>query len=128
MALIGANRRATGQAAEKTAERYLTRQGLSLVTRNFAGQRGEIDLIMSDGATLVFVEVRSRRSGRFGTASETIDARKQAKLIQTAQLFLATGGDRGGHNSDRPCRFDTIAFDGEVNEKNLRWIRNAFSA
>lgn len=121
-----------GRAAERAAEKFLTRQGLTLVTRNFRGKRGEIDLIMDHAGTLVFVEVRSRRSTRFGSAVETIDAVKQTKLIKTAELYLTQLATQvtssGGYASDKPCRFDTIGFDDDICEKNLRWIRNAFSA
>jgi len=119
---------ALGRAAEKAAELYLTAQGLTLVTRNFHGQRGEIDLIMLDGSILVFVEVRNRKNNRFGSAIETIDVTKQAKLIKTAELYLATNRSARKDKSGRLCRFDTVDFDGEITERNLRWIKNAFSA
>ncbi len=123
-----------GYAAERAAERYLKAQGLTLVTRNFRGRQGEIDLIMEDGNILVFIEVRSRKSNRFGSAVETIDSTKQAKLIKTAQLYLlgdskpAEKNKHGGGRLDRICRFDTVDFDGDISEQNLRWIKNAFSS
>ncbi|MDF1818911.1 MAG: YraN family protein [Immundisolibacteraceae bacterium] len=123
-----------GYAAERAAERYLKTQGLTLVTRNFRGRQGEIDLIMEDGNILVFIEVRSRKSSRFGSAVETIDATKQAKLIKTAHLYLlgdskpAEKSQQADGRLDRICRFDTVDFDGDIGEQNLRWIKNAFSS
>ena len=128
MALTRIRPQISGRAAERAAEQFLTQQGLTLVTRNFRGKRGEIDLIMEHDETLVFVEVRSRRSARFGSAMETIDSVKQAKLIKTAELYLITAASSGRLKTDRPCRFDTVSFDGEICARNLRWIRNAFSA
>ncbi len=128
MGLTGRSPNELGRIAEKTAELYLVAQGLTLVSRNFRGQRGEIDLIMKHDDILVFIEVRNRRSGRFGSAIETINARKQAKLIKTAELYLAMGPGAKDGGVNRPCRFDTVDFDGEITESNLRWIKNAFSA
>ncbi len=128
MALTRSTPGSIGRGAEKTAENYLVGQGLTLVQRNFHGRRGEIDLIMDDGDILVFVEVRSRQSGRFGKASETIDAKKQAKLIRTAEQYLAAGASIGDQRANRICRFDTVAFDGDATLENLLWTRNAFSA
>jgi len=117
-----------GRRAEKTAENYLIGQGLKLIQRNFHGRRGEIDLIMDDGDILVFVEVRSRQSSRFGRATETIDAKKQAKLIRTAEQYLAAGAGSADQRANKICRFDTVAFDGDATLENLHWTRNAFSA
>jgi len=78
----------TGNRAEATACDYLQRQGLKLVERNYLCKRGEIDLIMRDGQDTVFVEVRYRRSDRFGSSAESVDWRKQAKLLATAEHYL----------------------------------------
>lgn len=124
MAIVSKQPHQLGRLAEQTAERYLARHGLRLVRRNFRGKQGEIDLIMDDGKVLVFIEVRHRRNSRFGSAVESINPRKQARLIKTAELYIsATGGA-----SKRQCRFDTIDFDGEITDNNLRWIKNAFAA
>ena len=103
------------------AEQYLRKQGLTLVERNFSGRYGEIDLIMKDQQILVFIEVRSRHNDQFGSALETIDARKQAKLARTAALYISK------NKINTNCRFDTVDFTGEINPGNLRWIANAFS-
>lgn len=107
-----------GAIAEQMAADYLIKQGLILIERNFRCRLGEIDLIMRDGATLVFVEVRQRASELFGGAAASIDSRKQQKLIATAQFYLAR------LSKTPPCRFDAVLMQGA----SLHWISNAFSA
>lgn len=110
-----------GQRAEQTACQYLNRNGLVLVTRNYHCRCGEIDLIMRDGESLVFVEVRYRRSNHFGSSAETVDFRKRKKLIHTAQHYLQTHPQE----QKRPARFDVIAMEGS---NQIEWIRCAFDA
>ncbi len=110
-----------GRDAERTAERFLLRQGLKLIQRNYRGRRGEIDLVMEDADTLVFVEVKSRTAMQHGEAIEAIDLQKQTRIIRTANEYLAQ------QNQNRYCRFDAIGFNGAVSEQNLQWIKNAFS-
>lgn len=105
------NTLATGQESERLAEQFLQSQGLTLVERNYRCKAGEIDLIMRDDEHLVFVEVRFRKSGRFGSASETIDSRKQQKVIRAAEHYLQARW-RG---SLPACRFDVIAIQGMSN-------------
>lgn len=92
---------------------------MKLVARNYRSRFGEIDLIMRDSDTLVFVEVRLRGSQDFGGAAASIDSRKQAKLISTAQLYLATLAHIP------PCRFDAVLLD---SPDNVEWVKNAFGA
>ena len=113
--------RESGEQAEELACRYLQTQGLRLVTRNHRCRRGEIDLIMEDGESLVFVEVRYRASARFGSAAESVDARKRTRLIAAAGHFLQQ------QRRNRPCRFDVVAISGAA-EPDLQWITNAFEA
>lgn len=110
-----------GAQAEQWAAQYLLQQGLKPVAKNYRGRFGEIDLIMQDGATLVFIEVRLRRNADFGGAAASIDARKQQRVIRTAQQYLA--------NLERtpPCRFDAVLMD-DVLGNNLQWLKNAFEA
>ncbi|TPW16174.1 MAG: hypothetical protein FD130_1070 [Halothiobacillaceae bacterium] len=91
-----------GSDAESVARYFLEQQGLTLVSANYRTKVGEIDLIMREGAHLVFVEVRYRRSSAYGGAIATITASKQRKLTATAQYYLQT------HYQNRPppCRFD----------------------
>ena len=79
-----------GAQAEQLAAQFLQCQGLKLVQRNYRCRYGEIDLILHDGNTLVFAEVRLRSRNDFGGAAASINAAKQAKLVRTAQHYLAT--------------------------------------
>ncbi len=114
--------RSRGRDFELAAERYLGKRGLRVVARNYSCRGGEIDLIMRDGAALVFVEVRYRRSSRFGSAAESVDGRKQARLTRAASHFLLTHRQF----ADCACRFDVVAMDGETGVTD--WIAGAFSA
>jgi putative endonuclease len=108
-------RQIDGAAAEDSALEYLQRKGLSLVERNFRCKGGEIDLIMRDRQALVFVEVRKRANVRHGGAASSVTARKQARLIIAAQVFLQR------YRELPACRFDVVAIDG----KELNWMKNA---
>jgi putative endonuclease len=110
-----------GKQAEHLACEWLTRRGLTLVERNYRCPFGEIDLVMRQGATLVFVEVRLRRSGAYGTPAETVDGRKQARLRATAEHYLAARRD-----SKKPCRFDIVALTGSDSDHEVEWLQNAF--
>ena len=115
----------TGDDAERIAERFLVRHGLTLVARNYRCRHGEIDLIMRDGESLVFVEVRLRKPLRgkadFGGALASITASKQAKIIATAQHYLA------GMKHLPPCRFDVVLLNG-LNVQDVEWLTSAFEA
>ena len=113
-------RRATGDHFEGAALSFLQAHGLRLVRANFLCRHGEIDLVMRDGETLVFVEVRYRRSSAFGGALGSVTAAKRRKLISAAHLWLAWHP----HDARRPCRFDVLAFEGEA----VEWVRAAFDA
>jgi putative endonuclease len=103
-----------GDAGEQQALNYLQRQGLSLVERNFRCKGGEVDLIMRERDMLVFVEVRQRADGRYGGAVASITARKQARLVIAAQLFLQR------FSFPPACRFDVVAIEaGEI-----QWLKN----
>lgn len=108
-------RQEQGQHWEQVAQRYLTRHGLHLVEANFRCKGGEIDLIMRDGDTLVFVEVRQRADRAHGGAAASVGPAKIRRLTRAATLYLM----RFPHTP--PCRFDVIAIDGE----HMEWLRNA---
>jgi putative endonuclease len=111
----------SGEAAEAHACAHLQAAGLTLVCRNYRCRGGEIDLVMRDGETVVFVEVRFRASARFGTALESVDRRKRARLVVAALHYLQ-------HNRVRaPCRFDVVGLGPERGGSGLEWIRDAFS-
>ena len=84
-----------GKDAERLALRHLEQQGLRLLAQNWSCNRGELDLVMLDGDTVVFVEVRYRQHTQWGGALASIDARKCQKLILAAQHFFAAGDTLG---------------------------------
>jgi len=107
-----------GASAEAAAETFLSGHGLRLLARNYRCRFGELDLIMRDGQTLVFVEVRYRRSHSFGGALASITAAKREKLLRTARHYMAS------RNEIPDCRFDAVLLSGDTLE--LQWIKNAF--
>ncbi|WP_341304601.1 YraN family protein [Pseudomonas sp. TMP25] len=112
-----------GDAAEAHARQYLERQGLRLLAQNWRCRLGELDLVMLDADTVVFVEVRYRRHSAWGGAAESVDARKREKLTRAAQLFLQQESRWAKH----PCRFDVIAITADSEAPApLNWIQNAF--
>ncbi len=108
----------TGNAAEQIAATFLQQKGLKLVEKNFRCPYGEIDLIMRDGATLVFIEVRLRSNARFGGAAVSITPSKQQKLSRTAEHYLQTHGNTA-------CRFDAVLMQ-STDPNAVEWIKNAF--
>ena len=106
----------TGNAAEALACRWLQAQGLTLKEQNYRCKSGEIDLIMQDGETLVFVEVRYRSHAGFGSAIDSVTHAKQQKLQRAAEHYL----QRLKHTP--ACRFDMIGID---RDHRIQWIRNA---
>jgi putative endonuclease len=115
-----------GAHAEQWAQQYLETQGLAIVANNYRSPRGEIDLIMREENTLIFVEVRLRSNKQFGSAADSIDARKQQHLIHAAQHYL-----QSKKLWDQvPCRFDAICLIKDPDNGNkyqVEWLRNAFS-
>lgn len=116
----GNGRQAQGAEAEAQARRHLQNQGLTLIESNYRCRQGEIDLIMDDRGSTVFVEVRYRRSATFGGGAASVDGRKQARLIAAASHYL----QRHPALAQRPARFDVIA----IGPGALEWIRDAFQA
>jgi putative endonuclease len=109
---------ATGSQAEQLALEYLQAQGLQLLTRNFRGRYGEIDLIMRHGTVLVFIEVRLRNSKQYGGADASITHNKQQKLRLTASQYMQRYGEQA-------CRFDTILFS-QLKHDCIIWQKQAF--
>jgi len=114
------NENNTGLEAEKLAATFLISHGLKPVTQNYHCRFGEIDLIMKDTKTLVFIEVRLRTNNKFGGAGASITEQKRHKLIATAHHYLQQHGDS-------VCRFDVILMN-KTDLQNIEWIRNAFDA
>lgn len=112
-----------GAQAEERAKGFLEAQGLRLTERNYRCRQGELDLIMQDGETLVFVEVRYRKNGGFGGPAASITQAKQRRIIITANHYLQS------RNSKRTpaCRFDVLAITGK-DPQNINWIKDAFQS
>ncbi len=117
----GLKRRERGARAEKLARRYLEQQGLKFREANFHCRQGEIDLIMQDDESLVFVEVRYRGNDRYGSAAETVDRTKQRKLVTTALYYLQTRPEL----AKLATRFDIIAISGDTPTPTIDWHPNA---
>ncbi len=111
-----------GQAAEDYACHYLQMQGLILITRNFNARQGELDLVMLERDTIVFIEVRYRSRSDFGGAGASITRSKQQKIIAAARYFL--------HHQPRyanyAARFDVIAIQAQQQGWHIDWIPAAF--
>ncbi|MCB1735366.1 MAG: YraN family protein [Gammaproteobacteria bacterium] len=107
---------------------HLTTQGLELLGRNYRCRQGEIDLIMRDGASLVFVEVRYRAGNSHGGALQSVDFRKQSKIVHAALHYL----QRHTEHARMAARFDVIGLSGDLSGKGksarIDWIRDAFHA
>lgn len=112
------NRRAVGTAYEKQAGAYLVGQGYEILEYNFRCRIGEIDIIARDGAYLVFVEVKYRRSTENGSPLEAVDRKKQRIISKVATYYCLTHG----YGETSPCRFDVVAILGE----EISLVKNAF--
>ena len=118
------SRQKTGNQAERMAEQIMRQAGLSCLARNHRCRQGELDLVMRDGDTVVFVEVRYRQQSHWGSAAESVNRAKQHRLIHTAQHYLLNTP----RLANQPCRFDVIAAEGDPsNPKSYHWIREAFT-
>lgn len=110
------NRR--GGPDESLAAAFLEHQGLKILERNYRCRFGEIDIVATGGAALVFVEVRARRSSDYGGAAGSITAAKRRRLVAAARHYLAA------HGSQRACRFDVVLIQGS--ERQIEWLTDAF--
>ncbi|MEO8809052.1 MAG: YraN family protein [Rhodanobacter sp.] len=116
--------RAAGDGFEQRACAELERAGLTLLARNYATRHGELDLVMAEGDTVVFVEVRYRKNPGHGDAAASVTAAKQSRLILAAQHWLAAHP----RHARRPCRFDVVGYDGPADAIQRQWLRGAFDA
>ena len=114
----GGSRAERGRKAEDEALLRLLAAGLQLVERNYRSRYGEIDLIMRDGRTLVFVEVRLRASHAFGGAAASITPAKQRRILHAAQHYLSTL-----RQTDADCRIDCVLID----DGAVTWLKNAIA-
>lgn len=109
-----------GKITEQDAGYYLIQQGLKLMESNYSCDVGEIDLIMQDRDTRVFVEVRYRAQNEYGNALESVTPKKQRRIIRTTQYYL----QQNNLFDKIPCRFDVLAWD--FDPKKIQWIKDAF--
>lgn len=109
-----------GYSVERLAAEHLKNNGLKIKSTNFTCKLGEIDIIAIDKGTLVFAEVRHRKSSRYGTPAETVTYSKQKKLIKASQVYIQL------NKIDMPCRFDVIESMQEAEICRFNWIKNAF--
>ena len=100
---VGVSRQELGRAGEDAAVDALRARGYRIVARNVRMRGGELDVVAEDAGTIVFVEVKARRSTAFGTPAEAVGPRKQRTLCHLALRYLA-----GRRLGDRPCRFDVV--------------------
>lgn len=115
-------RQLLGQKGEKQAVRHLKLKGYKVITTNYRCQYGEIDIIARDADTLIFIEVKTRKTTAFGGPSAAVDHRKQKQISKVAHHYLITH-----HNDDVDARFDVISIlspDGKASE--IEHITNAF--
>ena len=115
-------RQLLGKEAEAAAERFLRQKGYRILERNVRVGRGELDIVARLGETVVFVEVKARRTDRYGGVSHAVTARKEQQLIQLAAQYLAH------HRLERRlCRFDVLFYDaGDPDSPVLEHVENAF--
>lgn len=120
------NKRLFGEKIEQEVQRHLEQKGLITLYKNFSCKVGEIDLVMREQATLIFVEVRYRKNNTFGSGAETVTRRKQQRIIRTAQYFLL----KKPSFANFPCRFDVVSVQPNHNNQynTIHWIPNAFEA
>ncbi len=111
-------KRQRGVQFEALARHFLECQGYSLITQNFTGWQGEIDLIMTHGNQLAFIEVRYRESLRFGSPLDSIDYAKQQRIIATAEVFFKRYPSYRSYH----YRFDAVL----IGPDYLHWLKNAF--
>ncbi|AAW86707.1 MULTISPECIES: YraN family protein [Aliivibrio] len=114
------NKRAKGEFYELMAQRYLEQHQLTFIARNFQSKTGELDLIMRDQDSFVFVEVKYRNTSNFGSAQEMVTWQKQRKLQRTALFWLMKNKLSVEHTS---FRFDVVAI--HAQGKEINWIKNA---
>ena len=110
--------KARGNRAEALAAEYLADRGLRLIARNYSCRLGEIDLILADGAALVFAEVRLRSNREFGGAAASITEAKRQRILLAARHYLSG-------RPERPCRFDVMLLDA-LDPDRIEWIKDAF--
>ncbi len=115
-------RQALGKWGEMKAASYLISQGIEILKRNYRCEYGEIDLIAKDGETIVFVEVKTRSSSKYGQPEEAVDAAKQEHIVASAENYLME------NSFTEDWRVDVVSIIGQPKDKEaeeLMWYKNA---
>jgi len=112
-----------GQITEQLAQDFLSKQGLRFVDKNYHCRQGELDIIMLEGDTYVFVEVKYRKSKAFGGAIAAVSASKQRKIKHCVTFYLHQAGL---NEYNTPCRVDVITLEGDIHQPEINWLKNAF--
>jgi putative endonuclease len=115
------DQKSLGESGEKIAADFLEKAGFRIVERNFRFGQGEIDLIGFDGNELVFVEVKTRRTGRYGPPEEAVTPAKRRQIRRIAEGYLFRR-----HIDGIPCRFDVLAIEQREGITQIRHLRGAF--
>jgi len=114
---------AVGKTGEEIAIQFLLQQGYQVLERNYRCRFGEIDLIARDGSTLAFIEVKTRRSQKFGPAAAAVTLEKQRHLVKASQIYLTRT-----RKTDELCRFDVVAIELDALTSHIELIKDAFQA
>jgi len=115
--------RSQGSAFEQMAKEYLLRHNLNYICENFNCKVGEIDLIMSQGDCLIFVEVKQRANNNYGGALSAVTAKKQQRIIKSAMFYCTK---HKINFEQQACRFDVVAITGASPPYEIQWVKNAF--
>lgn len=112
-----------GKKGEDTAERYLKKHGYRIIEKNYKTPSGEVDIVALDKGTVVFIEVKTRRSDEFGPPELSVNSRKRQKIIKAAFHFLSNKRIK-----DTPCRFDIVSIteSADRKDKEVKIIKDAF--
>ena len=113
----------TGRRGEDEAARFLRKKGYRILKRNYSCRFGEIDLVARDGDTVVFVEVKTRRSSSFGPAAEAVDRRKMGRIKKASEFFL-----KEFNLTEHAARFDVVCIENREGGPCIELIKNAFGA
>jgi len=114
---------AVGKTGEEIAIQYLLQQGYQVLERNYRCRFGEIDVIAQDGRTLAFIEVKTRRSQKFGPAAAAVTLTKQRHLVKASQVYLTRN-----HKAYELCRFDVVTVELDALTSHIELLKDAFQA
>jgi putative endonuclease len=115
------NKRSIGNVGEDIAARFLANQGFEIIERNYRYERSEVDIVARDSNVLVFVEVKARRSRKFGEPEDAVTERKRKRLLKVAEGYLYE------HKIENvECRFDVLSIFFHGGETDIKHIKNAF--